>query len=134
VAVALVTTGFLLGNRGDSGSGSSDLAAVALSALESPDAQVAPLLDGEGAALARAVVLPDGTGYLIAGSLPALDDRIYQLWGSDGDTVVSLGSMGSAPDVVAFHADPSQTTLMVTEEDEPVERSTNDPVVVGTLT
>jgi hypothetical protein len=133
VAAALVVSGFLLGARGDGGPDGSELRELALAALESPDAEVAPLLDEGGLALARAVVLPDGTGYLLGTALPDLDDGIYQLWGSDGETVVSLGVLGSAPQVVAFRADPSQTTLMVTEEDEPVEASTNDPVVVGEL-
>jgi anti-sigma factor RsiW len=132
VAAALVVSGFLIGNRGGGGDGA-QLQELAMAALESPDASVAPLVTADGEALARAVVLPDGTGYLLASSLPDLEAGTYQLWGSDGGAVVSLGVMGPAPDVVAFAADPGQTTLMVTAEDEPVERSEQPPVVVGEL-
>ena len=130
LVIALVGAGFLL--RGDDPS-QDDLRSLALAAFESPRAETAELVDGDGVPLARVAVLPDGTGYVLAGALPDLDDRIYQLWGSDGDTVVSLGAMGSAPQIVAFHADPAQTTLMITEEDEPVERSSNPAVVIGEL-
>ena len=132
VAVALVGAGFLL-RGGDDGDEQLDLAGAALAAFESPRAETAELLDEDGAPLARVAVLPDGTGYVLAGALPDLDDGIYQLWGSDGETVVSLGAMGSAPQIVPFHADPAQTTLMITEEDEPVERSSNPAVVIGEL-
>ena len=132
VAVGLVAAGVTIGS--DDGSGRTELADAALSAFESPTARTAELLGADGDPVARVAVLADGAGYLLAGELPELDGRIYQLWGSDGETVVSLGTMGSAPDIVAFAADPSQTTLMITAEDEPVERSTNDPVAVGELT
>ena len=131
LVVALVGGGLLL--RDDDPS-RDDLRSLALAAFESPRADTAELVDDDGVPLARVAVLPDGTGYLLAGALPDLDDGIYQLWGSDGERVVSLGAMGSAPQIVAFHADPAQTTLMITAEDAPVERSSNQPVVVGELT
>jgi anti-sigma-K factor RskA len=132
LVLALVGAGLLL-RSDDGGRGSEDLAGAALAAFESPRAQTADLLDDGGLALARVAVLPDGTGYVLADALPALDDRIYQLWGTDGETVVSLGAMGAAPQIVAFHADPAQTTLMITEEDEPVDRTSNPPVAIGDL-
>ncbi len=131
VAVGLLAAGAALDD--DTGSGRSELADAALAAFESPEARTGELVDADGAPIARVAVLPDGAGFLLAGELPELDGRIYQLWGSDGDTVVSLGSMGSAPDIVAFAADPSQTTLMITAEDAPVERSSNAPVALGEL-
>jgi anti-sigma factor RsiW len=134
VAIPLPSAGVLLSGVHDRSPDRSELAAAALSAFESPRARTAELVDEDGTPLARVAVLPDGTGYLLAGALPDLDGRIYQLWGSDGDTVVSLGSMGEAPQIVPFHADPAQTTLMITEEDEPVEQSSNPAVVVGELT
>jgi anti-sigma factor RsiW len=130
VAVGLVSAGVAMG--GDDG-GDGGVAQEAIDALQSPSARVAELVAEDGTVLARAAVLENGHGYLLAGALPDLDERIYQLWGSDGDSVVSLGTMGAAPQVVEFMADPTQTTLMVTEEDEPVERSSNPPVVVGEL-
>lgn len=134
VAVALAAAGlFLTRSDDDAGTDRSELAAAALAAFESPQARIADLVDEEGQPLARVAMLPDGTGYVLAGALPDLDERIYQLWGSDGTTVVSLGSMGAAPQIVPFHADPTQTTLMITEEDAPVEQSSNPAVVVGEL-
>ena len=133
VAVALAAAGFLLAGDDDSGTDRSELAGAALAAFESPRSRIADLVDAEGVALARVAVLPDGTGYVLAGALPDLDGAIYQLWGTDGNTVVSLGSMGEAPQIVPFHADPTQTTLMITEEEAPVEQSSNPPVVVGDL-
>ncbi len=109
------------------------LAAAANQAFAAPDARIAELADDDGTVLVRAAVLPDGTGYLLADALPDLDDRIYQLWGATGDEVVSLGPMGAAPTVVSFPADARFDLLMITEEDEPVERTVNTPVVTGPL-
>lgn len=106
---------------------------AALEAIASPDARVADLVGDDGTVLVRAAVLPDGTSYLFADNLPELDDRIYQLWGSAGDQVVSLGPMGSAPTVLPFHADETMTAFMITVEDEPVESSTNPPIALGAL-
>ncbi len=133
LVVALVAAGFLLGRSGDDEPAGGDLRELAMAAIESPDARIAALVDPDGTTQARAVVLPDGAGYLVPTSLPRLDAGIYQLWGTDGDTVVSLGTMGASPEVVAFHADPRHTTLMLTAEDAPVERSSNPAVVVGEL-
>jgi hypothetical protein len=87
----------------------------------------------DGDVLAVAAVLPDGQGYLIGQDLPELDDRIYQLWGVSGDQVVSLGSLGGDPTVVAFHGEPDMSGLAITAEDAPVEQSSNPAVVAGTL-
>ena len=131
VAVALVAAGAALGS--DDGGDRSELADAALAAFESPEAQTAELVDADGEPVARVAVLPGGAGYVLAGELPELDRGIYQLWGSDGQTVVSLGAMGAAPDIVAFSADATQTTLMISEEDGPVAQPTGDPVAAGEL-
>jgi anti-sigma factor RsiW len=91
--------------------------------------------DGGGAA-ATVVVTADGTGYLLDTALePLPTDRTYQLWGIDGDRVISLGLMGSDPVVVAFPAGGATfTTFAVTEEVAGgVPQSENRPVVVGTV-
>ena len=106
---------------------------AALEAIASPEARVADLVSEDGAVLVRAAVLPDGTSYLFADNLPDLDDRIYQLWGAAEGEVVSLGSMGSAPTVLPFHADETMTAFMITVEEEPVESSTNPPIALGEL-
>lgn len=105
---------------------------AALDAFAAPDARLADLT-GEDGTVIRAVVLPDGTGYLLADDLPDVGDRIYQLWGATGDHVVSLGPMGSDPTVESFAANEDITTLMLTVEDEVVETSSNPAVVVGEL-
>lgn len=106
---------------------------AALDAFGSPDARLANLVDDTGAVVVRAAILPDGTSYLFADNLPELDGRIYQLWGASGDRVVSLGPLGSAPDVLPFHTDETMTTIMITIEDEPVETSSNQPVAYGPI-
>ena len=110
------------------------LAAAANQAFSAPDARLAELATPDGEVLVRAAVLPDGTGYLLADALPDLDGRIYQLWGATGGRVVSLGTMGADPGVLSFPADATVTELLITEEAQPVERPTSDPVVAGDLT
>lgn len=133
VVVALVAAGGYLVGRDSDGRDVSDLQVAALAAFESPSARTAELADDDGTVLARVAVLDDGSGYLLGGALPDRDDGIYQLWGTDGETVVSLGPMGSAPQVMAFHVDPTQTTLMISEEERPVEAPTGPAVVSGEL-
>jgi anti-sigma factor RsiW len=97
--------------------------------LASPDPSGEPRLE------ATAAVEPDGSGYLIGTSLPALDEtQTYQLWGVHEDAVVSLGVLGHSPEVVAFHLDDSITALVVTAEVAGgVPQSANDPVVAGSV-
>jgi anti-sigma factor RsiW len=131
VVVAMATT--LLWPDGADDDGRGGLADAALAAFGSADARTAELLDADGRSLARVAVLPDGTGYVLAGALPDLDEHIYQLWGATGEVVVSLGTMGPAPQIVAFHADPAMEQLMITEEEAPVQQSANPAVVAGVL-
>jgi anti-sigma factor RsiW len=90
----------------------------------------------EGGPQATVVVLPDGTGFVQAVNLPPLPDgRTYQLWGIEGDRVISLGVLGGSPTIspvstggVAF------TTYALTEEDPGgVPVSSNDPVALGSV-
>lgn len=110
-----------------------DLAAAASAAFDDPRAEVGELVDDDGEVLATVAVTPDGSGFLRVEDLPSIDDGVYQLWGATPEHVVSLGVFGDDEDVVAFHADSSMRTLMVTHEAEPVERSERAPVVVGEL-
>ena len=84
--------------------------------------------------LAKAVVLPDGTGYLTS-ELPALPaGRTYQLWGVDTRNTISLGVMGRSPSVVVFQAAGHPVALAVTEERAGgVPASANQPTAVGDL-
>ncbi len=93
----------------------------AVAARGSPDAHVIPLDAMVGDAGAEVVMLPDGTGYLMDHQLPALDaDGTYQLWAKvgDGDGVrmVSLGLLGRAPGISAFHLATTPTMFEVTAE------------------
>lgn len=110
-----------------------DLAAAAASAFDDPDARRGELHDDAGAVLATVAVLPDGNAFLRADDLPAIDEGVYQLWGASPDNVVSLGVFDDGQEVIAFHVDSRMDTIMVTHEDEPVERSERPPVVLGEL-
>lgn len=111
----------------------SGVSAAANQAFADPDARVAELAGPDGEVLVRAAVLDDGTGFLLAGSLPSLEGGTYQLWGATAGELVSLGPMGSSPDVEAFLADPAITQLLITAEDEPVPQPTTDPLASGAL-
>jgi hypothetical protein len=131
--VALSVSSLRQQDRIDELEQASGVAAAATAAFADPDARIAELADPDGGVLVRAAVLEDGSGFLLADSLPELDDGIYQLWGATGDQIVSLGTMGPSPDVVAFPADPSVTQLLITAEAEPVPAPTTDPLASGSL-
>lgn len=110
---------------------------AANAALTHPRAVEAALRSPDGSLTALAVVLPDGTGYLMSQDLPDLTaDRTYQLWGRTDGGLISLGLLGDRPDdVIAFHASREVDAFAITEEDAPgVIQSKNLPVVVGELT
>ena len=92
--------------------------AAAAAALDPRSARV-QLRSSNGEVLMRAVVLPDGTGYLVAGALRRLPPgRAYQLWGIRGDTPVSAGVLGPDPaPVVAFNVPPDVSALAISEEE-----------------
>ena len=103
-------------------------------ALADPHAQKAQLTSADGTITASAVVLPDGSGYLLTQHLPALaKDHTYQLWGQTGGGLISLGLLGSRPnDVVAFQASKGVAALAITDEQAPgVIQSKNPPALAG---
>ena len=119
--------------RDDSASTSTPNAvALAQQARHEPGARTATLVDTDGNALATAIVLPDGRGYLES-SLPALPSgRTYQLWSVGGPQMVSLGVLGRDPAVVAFAAAPGTTSLAVSDETAGgAVAPTQAPVAVG---
>jgi hypothetical protein len=120
-AAALVVAVLAVSLTGDDRSTVGDPASLATAAhlaLNAPNASEARLSSADGRLNATAVVLPNGQGYLLAESLPALDaDRTYQLWGAGAGPVVSLGVIGSHPAVVGFSASGGMQVLMITEED-----------------
>jgi hypothetical protein len=133
VVVALALNVRDLQHRVDRADESGSLQAAATSALAAPGSRFAALRTSGGEQQAVAVVEADGQGYLIGSSLPALDDRVYQLWGQQGGKLISLGVLGSHPDVVAFSAAGPVEALAITSERAPVVQSTQTPLVTGKL-
>jgi hypothetical protein len=97
------------------------------------DAGVARLVSDDGAVSVPAVLLPNGTGYLLTEDLPGLsEDRTYQLWGVTGRGVISLGLLGAEPGRVApFQAGHEVSALAVTDEAAPGVPSSKNPAVVA---
>ena len=90
---------------------------AANAAAASPDARRVALRSGDGHLWADAVVLPDGTGYVLRTNLPRLPaNRTYQLWGVAGTNKISVGVLGPAPGPVAFRAAGPYSALAITEE------------------
>jgi anti-sigma-K factor RskA len=95
-----------------------NLSSTVVAALETPHHRVVNLESPTHAKLAQFVVVPDGRGYLVSSSLPALSsDQTYQLWGIIGHQPISLGLLGQAPKQVTFTmadvATPSRLSVTV---------------------
>lgn len=94
-------------------------------------------LAGDGVT-AKAVVQPDGSGYLILDGVPApAEGDVYQLWGKVDEEVLSLGTFGETT-VVPFSVDPNHIgdieLFAVTEERAPgVPVSEQEPMMAGTV-
>ena len=135
-AVALVL-GLVVVRQHDDGPGQLALSALAEQARATPGSTTATLRppSGETGVDAVAIVTPDGQGYLEAGNLPALPaDRTYQLWGVVDDQAISLGVLGTNPDITAFQVDDANRVAAYAITDEAaggVIASQNQPVVVG---
>jgi len=66
---------------------------------------------------AQVVLAADGTGYVMAESLPTLsDDRTYQLWVIVDDQVISAGLLGNDPDVMQFRAEGNIVGMAISNE------------------
>lgn len=80
---------------------------AASTVLAEPNGRLLSLGAEDTASQVTIVLSSDGAGYVADHNLPPLDNgRTYQLWAVVGEQVVSVGVLGSAPDVVAFHVDP----------------------------
>jgi anti-sigma factor RsiW len=105
-------------------------------ALADPRATRTVLVSPDGSLRAAAVLLPDGTGYLMTDDLPILDPaRTYQLWGQTGGGMVSVGLLGAQPDgVVAFRVSGDVAALAITDEIAAgVPQPTAAPILLGRL-
>ena len=111
------------------------LLSAANTALRDPDAQQVELTSPDGTLSGEAVVLPDGTGYLLVHQLPALEDGTYQLWGQTDGGLISLGLLGGEPGaVIPFHSGDAVAALAITaEEPGGVLQSENPAVMAGTF-
>ncbi len=143
-AAAVAMAGFLGIRAVDDGRGGDQVAAGAHAeqlrqsldaALEDPNARTVELASTDGRRTARAVVLPDGTGYLVNSNLPTLNsERTYQLWAVVGSSAISVGVLGPDPQVVPFKMGGNVSALAITEEVAGgVVSSRERPVVVGRL-
>jgi hypothetical protein len=81
------------------------------------------------------VLTKSGTGFVEAGGLSTLPKgKTYQLWGVIGGNAISLGLLGSAPNVVPFSVAGSVAVnafAITAEHAGGVVHSTNRPVVAG---
>jgi len=104
-------------------------------ALADPAARKVELVSTDGHRTAQAVVLPDGTGYLVKSNLPGLSkERTYQLWALVGTSRVSVGVLGPEVQVAPFKIGSSVLALAITDETAGgVETTKKDPVVVGRI-
>ena len=108
---------------------------AAFVALSDPQAETVKLASTDGKATAQVVRLPDGTGYLVPKTLPALPvGQVYQLWAVRSDAKISLGVLGSTPEVSAFRMNGPVLAYALTQEAAGgVSASQHQPVLVGYL-
>lgn len=93
------------------------LGVEALAAFNDPGARLATLRSPDGAEQLRAVLLRDGTGYVLADRLPELtDDQTYQLWAMIDGKPVSAGVLGSDPEIAQFRASGATAALAISVE------------------
>jgi anti-sigma-K factor RskA len=94
-----------------------ELAVAALAAFDEPEARHATLRAADGSAEIRAVVLRDGSGYLLAERLqPLTNGRVYQLWGMVGGDPVPAGVLGADPGVATFRVPRETAALAISVE------------------
>jgi len=112
---------------------SEELQQAANAAMVDPAADKVALRSEDGAWFAEAVLLDDGTGYLVKHNLPPLSgDRTYQLWALAGTSKISVSTLGPAPKVSAFNATGPVWALAITEEPAGgVVTTDRAPVVLG---
>ena len=106
-------------------------------AMADPASKEAQLVaSSAGLPKVRAVVDPQGHGYLLGGSLAELDgSRTYQLWGQVDGQLISLGLLGARPGIEAFTVSGNVTLLAITDEQQGgVVQPSAPPLVAGPLT
>lgn len=106
---------------------------TAMAALVDSEARRVSLKALDGKLMGEAVMLSDGSGYLLRPNLPDLPaDQTYQLWALVGDTRISLGVLGRESAVSAFRATTEVRALAITiEAAGGVSTTEKPPVVMG---
>ena len=115
VAVVAVGVTSLLAIRTDT----TDPRSLAAAASSDPANFAVTLASPDGlVGIAPEVVIgDDGTGYVVADTLPRLDaGRTYQLWLIVDDRVISAALMGNEPDVVQFRAEGQINGIAISNE------------------
>ena len=112
-----------------------ELRRSANAAVADPSARKVDLVSTDGYRNAQAVVLPDGTGYMVSSNLPALAvERTYQLWALVGTSRISVGVLGTEALVAPFKVGRDVWALAITDEAAGgVETTKKDPVVLGRI-
>jgi anti-sigma-K factor RskA len=131
IAIVVLAVSVVVLERRDSRTG--DLAAAFDNARTKQGAHEVALTPGSGVAVARIVLLPDGTGYLKNdGMKPLPPDRTYQLWALSGSrdkpVAISAGVLGNSPGAVAFHTSRDVHGFAVTVEQAPGVVSSTQPM------
>lgn len=89
----------------------------ATAAALNPAASRVALVSNSGGVLADAVVLPDGSAYVLPAGLRALaPSRTYQMWSITGGRPVSAGLLGPDPQVHAFRVARGAKVIAITDE------------------
>jgi hypothetical protein len=96
--------------------------------LSASTGRVVELISGK-TSVGRVVFDPGtGEGFIIPTDLQKLTNgHTYQLWGVQGDTVLSLGVLGQNPATRGFAADGSWSAFVLTEEASPGVASSKQP-------
>lgn len=138
IAVVVVLAGAVLLGRNSADRPTDSVAAMtamANDAAKQPGSRTGVLTDPGNTMEVRVVADAQGHGFLMTAALPALPDgETYQVWSAVDGTMVSLGMIGSNPQMALVPIDAAVTELALTRE--PVAGSvvpTSDPMATGKL-
>lgn len=111
------------------------MTAMANDAATKPGTRQGVLTDPDNTMEVRVIVDASGHGFIMSDPLPALpDNETYQLWSAANGTMVSLGMLGSNPEMSLVAIDGAVTELALTRE--PIQGSvspTSNPMATGRL-
>jgi hypothetical protein len=94
-----------------------EMTALAQQLATQPGSRTAVLTDPGQSMTVDVIVDESGHGFLMTAALPSLvAGETYQLWSAHGDTMVSLGMLGSDPKMAVVSIDAGVTDLALTRE------------------